>query len=164
MARKADEYGLTLRGLAAQAWDASPVMAADDLKSESPTGGICDSLIADIQQLRIELSSTRQTLQRIRSITRRIRLKLLRPRNAGSRRLTQAKLGGVGETALAEAVFAAQLQSKRPPVSSLMRRKRLRPEAPKDATSKIILYRDGRPNKAVSSSALGLRSSLRSPS
>lgn len=133
---------------------AVPVKATEPCNAGQSTGDICDSLIDDIQALRIEASATGQKLQRLRHATRRIRQKLLRLHKASRQRLKRVELGSVGETSLAEAVLAAQIQSKRVPVES--RHKRLRPKQPEDSPLKMFSSEDSQKNRAFLSGVLGL--------
>jgi hypothetical protein len=126
-------------GQAVSLW---PEEAADDDRPGSRPAGVCGSLIDDIRLLQTELSLMGQELQRIRSATRRIRLRVLRLHKARRQRLKQADLGGVGETALAEMVLAAQRQTKRRPTRSRKLGKRLRCKRLEDVAPSVPGPRD----------------------
>lgn len=81
---------------------------ANDNSSQTSAEHICESLIKDIERLKLERAATRQKLKRARRDTRRVRIQLSRLHGTTRSGRERAGLRRVGETSLAEAVLAAQ--------------------------------------------------------
>jgi len=109
---------------------------------ESSSGSICESLINEIQLLHAEQSTTRQKLLRVRRSTKRLRVKVSRLIKANCERSKQTSLGGVGETALAEVVLAAQTQTKGMSVNFQKFAKPITLKLSEDATAETPLCKD----------------------
>jgi hypothetical protein len=90
-----------------------PAHPANDNISETSAECICESLVKDIERLKLERAATRQKLKRARRDTRRVRIQLSRLHGANRPSREQAGLRRVGETSLAEAVLAAQKKTAR---------------------------------------------------
>jgi hypothetical protein len=85
-----------------------PAHPANDNISETSAECICESLIRDIERLKLERAATRQKLKRAGRDTRRVRIQLSRLHGTTRPRREQVEVRKVGETSLAEAVLAAQ--------------------------------------------------------
>jgi len=85
-----------------------PDHPANDNISEASAECICESLVKDIERLKLERAATRQKLKRARRDTRKVRIQLSRLHGTARPTRERAELRMVGETSLAEAVLAAQ--------------------------------------------------------